>query len=142
MSEQPTRLSTRDIAEAGRREEALQRHRAELPRDAKLTAATPAPAEQARAADTSDVSLFPHEEADGFRARWEAIQTGFVDEPKSAVAEADALVAQVVTRLAEVFSDEKNALEQQWGRGDSVSTEDLRIALKRYRAFFQRLLSV
>jgi hypothetical protein len=51
-------------------------------------------------------------------------------------------VAQVVTRLAQVFSDEKGALEQQWGRGDSVSTEDLRVALKRYRAFFQRLLSV
>jgi hypothetical protein len=58
------------------------------------------------------------------------------------VGEADGLVAQVVTRLAQVFSDEKNTLEQQWDRGDAVSTEDLRLALKRYRAFFHRLLSV
>jgi hypothetical protein len=92
--------------------------------------------------DVDEVSLFPREEGDGFRSRWEAIQTGFVDEPKTAVAEADALVTQVVARLSQVFTDEKNTLEQQWGRGDSVSTEDLRVALKRYRAFFHRLLSV
>lgn len=86
--------------------------------------------------------LFPNDESGGYRSRWEAIQTGFVDEPRAAVEQADALVAQVVTRLAEVFSREREALEQQWGRGDNVSTEDLRIALKRYRAFFDRLLSV
>jgi hypothetical protein len=142
MSEPRTRLSTRDIAEAGRREEA-QRHREDLRHDARRATAAAASEERPLpAVDSSDVSLFPHDEAEGFRARWEAIQTGFVDEPKTAVAEADALVAQVVTRLAQVFSDEKNTLEQQWGRGDSVSTEDLRIALKRYRAFFHRLLSV
>jgi hypothetical protein len=92
--------------------------------------------------DSDDIALFPREEVEGFRSRWEAIQTGFVDEPKAAVGEADGLVAQVVTRLAQVFSDEKNTLEQQWDRGDAVSTEDLRLALKRYRAFFHRLLSV
>jgi hypothetical protein len=86
--------------------------------------------------------LFPSEESTGYRSRWEAIQTGFVDEPRAAVEQADALVSQVVTRLSEVFGRERQALEQQWGRGDNVSTEDLRIALKRYRAFFDRLLSV
>ena len=78
----------------------------------------------------------------GFRTRWEAIQTGFVDEPRSAVEQADSLVSEMMKRLAEVFGDERKSLEGQWGRGDSVSTEDLRIALKRYRAFFDRLLSV
>ena len=92
--------------------------------------------------DSDDMSLFPHEEADGFQSRWEAIQAGFVDEPKAAVAEADALVSQVVARLSQVFTDEKNMLEKQWDLGDSISTEDLRVALKRYRAFFHRLLSV
>jgi hypothetical protein len=87
-------------------------------------------------------AIFPGEEAGGFRSRWEAIQTGFVDEPRAAVEQADGLVAQVVTRLAEVFSEERAQLEQQWDRGDNISTEDLRLALKRYRVFFDRLLSV
>jgi hypothetical protein len=94
------------------------------------------------AASTEAHAIFPGEEAGGFRSRWEAIQTGFVDEPRAAVEQADALVAQVVTRLAEVFSEERAQLEQHWDRGDNISTEDLRIALKRYRAFFDRLLSV
>lgn len=86
--------------------------------------------------------LFHDEEGRGFRTRWEAIQTGFVDEPRTAVEQADALVAAMMKRLAEVFSDERKSLEAQWGRGDNVSTEDLRIALKRYRSFFEKLLAV
>lgn len=87
-------------------------------------------------------SLFPPEEANGFRARWEGIQTGFVDQPRAAVEEADALVAQLMKRLAEMFAEERRTLEQQWDRGDRISTEDLRVALTRYRAFFHRLLSM
>ena len=86
--------------------------------------------------------LFNDDEGGGFRSRWEAIQTGFVDEPRAAVEQADTLVAEVMKRLAEVFADERTTLEQQWGRGDNVSTEELRIALKRYRSFFERLLTV
>ena len=67
---------------------------------------------------------------------------GFVDEPRQAVEKADALVAGVMKRLAEVFAAERERLEKQWDRGDSVSTEELRLALRRYRAFFGRLLSV
>ena len=69
------------------------------------------------------------------------IQTGFVDEPRQTVEQADELVAQVMQRLAEGFAAERERLEQQWGRGEDVSTEDLRIALQRYRSFFQRLLA-
>jgi hypothetical protein len=86
--------------------------------------------------------LFPTAELDGLRTRWHAIQTGFVDEPRKAVHEADGLVASAMKRLAEVFAQERSGLEQQWDRGDSVSTEDLRVALQRYRAFFERLLAV
>jgi hypothetical protein len=75
-----------------------------------------------------------------FATRWDAIQTGFVDEPRRAVEEADALVAQVIQRLAESFSTERTRLEAQWSRGDQVNTEDLRVALQRYRTFFQQLL--
>jgi hypothetical protein len=67
---------------------------------------------------------------------------GFVDEPRQAVEKADALVAGAMKRLAEVFAAERERLEKQWDRGDSVSTEELRLALRRYRAFFGRLLSV
>lgn len=86
--------------------------------------------------------LFSMEEGRQLRSRWELIQTGFVDEPRRSVEQADALVAQVMKRLAEVFSEERSQLESQWARGDDVSTEDLRIALRRYRSFFDRLLAV
>ena len=86
--------------------------------------------------------LFPENEATNFRSRWTEIQAAFVDEPRRAVEHGDALVADVIKRLASSFADERSKLEGQWGRGDNVSTEDLRVALQRYRAFFDRLLSV
>jgi hypothetical protein len=92
--------------------------------------------------ESSADPMFAKDEAVGFRTRWDAIQTGFVDEPRRAVEEADALVAQVMKRLAEVFAQERDELEHQWDRGDKISTEDLRMALRRYRSFFQRLLSM
>ena len=86
--------------------------------------------------------LFVADETERFRSDWSAIQTGFVDEPRKSVEKADQLVARVVQRLAESFSQEKSRLEGQWSKGEDVSTEDLRIALQRYRSFFDRLLSV
>jgi hypothetical protein len=86
--------------------------------------------------------LFPSNELESLRTRWKEIQTAFVDEPRKAVEQADGLVASAMKRLAEVFAQERSKLEQQWDRGDNVSTEDLRVALQRYRSFFDRLLSV
>lgn len=86
--------------------------------------------------------LFDKGEAEELRSRWYAIQAGFVDEPRKAVQEADELVATVMKRLAEVFAGERERLERDWDRGDDISTEDLRVALRRYRSFFDRLLSV
>ncbi len=85
--------------------------------------------------------LFPEEELHGFRSRWDQVQTSFVDEPRAAVEQADSLVANVVKRIAEQFAAEREQLEKQWDRGENVNTEDLRQALKRYRAFFDRLLT-
>jgi hypothetical protein len=65
-----------------------------------------------------------------------------VDEPRRAVEQADNLVAGTMKRLAEVFAEERGKLEGQWDKGENVSTEDLRLALRRYRSFFSRLLSV
>ncbi len=86
-------------------------------------------------------SLLPHEVGKGFQERWEEIQASFVDEPRTSVEAADQLVAEVMQRLAEGFARERSDLEQQWDRGEDVSTEDLRVALQRYRSFFQRLLA-
>jgi len=87
-------------------------------------------------------ALFSPDETNSLRGQWDSIQVGFVDEPRQAVEKADALVAGAMKRLAEVFAAERERLEKQWDRGDSVSTEELRLALRRYRAFFGRLLSV
>jgi hypothetical protein len=86
--------------------------------------------------------LLPENEADELRKGWDSIQVSFVDEPRRAVEQADELIARAMKRLAEMFAEERSDLERQWDSGDSVSTEDLRIALQRYRAFFGRLLSV
>ena len=86
--------------------------------------------------------LFSELEMSDFRAQWSNIQIGFVDEPRRTVEDADKLVAAVMQRLAKVFADERSSLEKQWDRGDSVSTEDLRLTLQRYRSFFDRLLKL
>jgi hypothetical protein len=96
-------------------------------------------AAQQRTAESNP--LFADDELHNFRARWDQAQTSFVDEPRQAVEQADSLVANVVKRIAEQFSAERATLEQQWAKGDNVSTEDLRQALRRYRSFFDRLLT-
>jgi hypothetical protein len=85
--------------------------------------------------------LLASSDAEGFRARWTDVQTGFVDSPRQAVERADALVAEVMQHLAKTFADERSGLERQWDRGGEVSTDDLRSAFQRYRSFFERLLS-
>ena len=87
-------------------------------------------------------ALLPGREADDMRARWNAIQIGFVDDPRHAVEMADALVAEIMQRLAQLFANQRGQLEGQWSRGEDVSTEDLRQALRQYRSFFDRLLSI
>jgi hypothetical protein len=86
--------------------------------------------------------LFPTERAAELRARWNELQIAFVDEPRETVRRADELVAQVMKGRAQSFAEERSRLESQWDKGDQVSTEDLRQALRRYRSFFERFLSV
>jgi hypothetical protein len=99
-------------------------------------------AHRTNAPEPKATPLFSDDATDELRERWTDVQAGFVDEPKSAVEQADALVAEVLKRLADGFATERQALEQQWSRGDDASTEDLRLALRRYRSFFDRLLSI
>jgi hypothetical protein len=89
-----------------------------------------------------DARLFPSEQLEVLRTRWTRVQTAFVDEPRKAVEQADGLVASAMKQLAAVFAEERSRLERQWDQGDNISTEELRVALQRYRTFFDRLLSV
>ncbi|TQM80228.1 hypothetical protein FHX81_2556 [Saccharothrix saharensis] len=93
-------------------------------------------------ATAGDAPLFTPDDAADYQAEWRALQADFVDDPREAVQRADELVAQVMQTLATTFNEHKHALEEQWQRGDEVQTEELRQALKRYRTFFDRLLSV
>jgi hypothetical protein len=93
-------------------------------------------------ADSNSGVLFEEGEISRLRSRWADIQSGFVDEPRQAVKEADGLVVDLTTRLTEMFAAERAALERQWDSNNEVTTEDLRVALKRYHAFFDRLLAV
>jgi hypothetical protein len=147
-----TPTSTRDLAGAERTEETRETGRFDRDdaatderRDDSTasTAAFAASADRDRRDESADDSpeLLPREQNGEFQTRWEKIQTGFVDEPRQTVEQADELVAEVMKRLAEGFATERERLEGQWGRGEDVSTEDLRVTLQRYRGFFQRLLS-
>jgi glutathione S-transferase len=105
--------------------------------------AEPIPFETRTKADVeSPQSLLPKDQVEELRARWTTIQTGFIDEPRGAVKEADSLVDSAIKQISEAFADQRGQLEKQWTRGDQASTEDLRLALQRYRAFFSRLLSI
>jgi hypothetical protein len=111
-------------------------------RDAKDKGATQVTGVSADDPPETTEPLLARDETSEFQRRWDAIQASFVDEPRHAVEQADNLVATAMKHLAEVFAGERRKLEGQWDRGDQVSTEDLRIALRRYRTFFGRLLSV
>ena len=91
--------------------------------------------------DDDQTPLLAEDEGADLRGRWETIQVTFVDDPRRAVEDADELVAHVMQQLADGFARERETLEGQWSRGEDVSTEDLRVALQRYRSFFKRLLS-
>jgi hypothetical protein len=142
---QQTGLSTADMAAAaGGQAAAPGGATKQVLDDAVPVESTPAPSMPSaqNLAAAQPTPLLVADETHTFRSRWDSIQTGFVDEPRHSVEQADSLVAEVMKRLAETFAEERSKLEGQWSRGDNVSTEDLRLALQRYRSFFDRLLSM
>jgi hypothetical protein len=145
MESKESHLSTADMAAASEKRE-LRREAEPVSGEAKNQDDVSRPdtktADSAKPHDADLVPLFSNEAVQDFRSRWTALQTGFVDEPRRAVQEADELVAEVIKQLAETFSDERAKLERQWDQGDKVSTEDLRLVLRRYRSFFDRFLSI
>jgi flagellar biosynthesis/type III secretory pathway protein FliH len=137
MSAKPT--STQDLADAGETEEQQQEQDQQDQQDQEQTGREEG--ETRGSPDGRQGPLLPDDQTERFSERWAEIQTTFVDEPRQSVEQADALVADLMQRLAAGFADERGRLEAQWDKGDDVSTEDLRVALTRYRSFFERLLS-
>ena len=145
MESKESRLSTADMAAASEKRDLRQETEPEFRDESEKNRTAinkSGETDSAKPEDRDLVPLFSNEAVQDFRSRWTALQTGFVDEPRRAVQEADELVAEVIKQLAETFSDERAKLERQWDQGDKVSTEDLRLVLRRYRSFFDRFLSV
>jgi hypothetical protein len=134
MSDREESVSTRDLASTPADDSDRTTDQRE---DTESQEGTVATADQSgnAAAERSDV------QGAEFQGRWESIQVTFVDDPRDAVENADALVAELMQQLADGFARERERLEGQWSRGEDVSTEDLRVVLQRYRSFFRRLLS-
>jgi hypothetical protein len=85
--------------------------------------------------------LFGQDAATDYRARWDVVQRSFVDDPPQAVRQGDELVTQVIDSLRDTFAAQRTDFERSTDR-DQDSTETLRLALRRYRAFFERLLTI
>jgi hypothetical protein len=136
--ERPAALGTADVAAARRPEhdEDVTRRRGTDPGREAQAGRTVAPDPEALA------PLFAGAQAEQFRARWNTTQIGFVDDPQQSVRQADELVAEVMRDLADNFAQERSRLESQMRDGGQPSTEDLRVALRRYRSFFERLLKL
>ncbi len=86
-------------------------------------------------------TLLDQEVSGHLRRRWNEIQGKFVDDPRAAVQQADALVSDTVENIARMFASERSSLESQWNQGMDVSTEDLRKTLQHYRSFFNRMVA-
>jgi len=128
-------LSTADIADAGSRQSPLRQQPVESMDES---------VDHDRHPDDDDelAQLFPPEIAGDFRSRWNEVQIGFVDDPGRAVRQADELVAEVMQSLADSFAKARSGFESEISQAGNASTESLRVALQRYRSFFQRLLSL
>jgi hypothetical protein len=137
-------LTTADLANADERTRAASEARkaSETQRQTAAARSTAASVRDEDRADEEASPLFAEDASAALRRRWDGIQAAFVDEPRRAVEQADSLVAETMKDLAQSFARARTGLEDQWARGGDVSTEDLRIALRHYRSFFKRLLSV
>lgn len=138
MTAQPEELregrSTADLAGVG------EAPASSAPRGEMEAATIPDPPARSNA-DEDPGPLLGEDELSRYRMRWESVQVRFVDDPRGTVKEADALVADLMQRLAQTFAEERASLEAQWEQGTDASTEDLRIAMQHYRSFFGRLLA-
>ncbi|MGW6144925.1 hypothetical protein [Streptomyces sp. NPDC055140] len=153
-SDRSSGLSTEDLAQTRDRTDRSQDEAVEARTEAPAFPGESTPVPSAERSETEDektetnapaeeeaTQLLSAEDEEGFRSRWQEIQSKFVDDPRDAVHSADTLVADVMQTLATTFAERKQELEEQWSRGERADTEDLRMALRHYRSFFNRLLT-
>jgi hypothetical protein len=137
-------LSTADLAAAGRRPP--DEFDAERDGDGQMERAEDGSLRERERAAAHDADrpepLFPPEMAERYRSRWAAVQSGFVDDPRGAARQGDELVAEMLKNLAESFAREREQLDRQLNDSGEATTETLRVGLRRYRSFFDRLLSL
>jgi len=138
------KITTRDVARANSEPDSEKIREAQSERPIIVgddtAKASPQPAQRGNGEQGNP--LFSGDEEHSFRERWQNVQTNFVDEPRQAVEHADELIAKILQHLAQRFSDKRSRLESEWEHSDKASTEELRLALRRYRVFFDRLLSI
>ncbi len=127
-------LTTADLAASANRKQSASSSDRPIPDDTDAV--------QTRTEEAKLAPLFTDDAATAFRSQWDVVQRGFVDDPQQAVRAGDELVAQVIKSLAESFSAQRSSLESESNRKDQSSTENLRLALRRYRSFFERLLAI
>ena len=147
MTPEPRRqLRTSDLAAAGTLPVRRAEDSDEADDQSPATATSPVDSEAARAQKITGSeqleALFAADVAAQYRTRWAEVQSGFVDDPRRAVASGDELVAEVMQSLAESFAQERERLEEELSHTGEASTEALRVGLRRYRSFFERLLSL
>lgn len=131
----PAQQTRQDESSVGARDPVAESTRGEAARQGEPRSDT------ARVDSVEGDALIAHDRCVDYRSRWEAAQGGFIDEPRKSVTDADALVGEILDDLSETFHDRRRSLEQQW-EDDKSSTEDMRLALRGYRTFFDRLLSL
>jgi hypothetical protein len=139
----PPVVTREDIADAKPRAEQVEQAVEERPKQVPTQTAPPEETAPAEAhAKRQREGLFEGDRSAELHRRWTEVQSRFVDDPREAVKSADALVDEVIRDLSALFTDERSKLEAHLGKNEDASTEDLRVALRRYRAFFERLLSI
>lgn len=74
--------------------------------------------------------------------RWADLQATFVDDPRQATEQADELVAEIVATLTSSLTTRTSELRDRWKNTDQSDTEQLRLALRDYRAMLEQLLAL
>lgn len=84
--------------------------------------------------------LIDSESLSALRSEWDAIQVLFVDDPRNAVVRADELLVRAFTVISNAIARDRSEIHERWSH--DATTEDLRIAMQRYRWHLRSLLGV
>lgn len=86
-------------------------------------------------------TIWDEDAARHFRAAWHEVKAEFVDDPVTALTRAHDLLTDAVNELTEVLLAERDDLDPLRGT-DTPDTESMRMAMRGYREFLDRILSL